>query len=1037
MHHRLALLLCFFLWFPSFAVLRAQEGSAARQAAAAALEIYRSGNYRAAAEAYAKVVADYPTSDIIQSAQVQLASSYFLSGQPAQALQVLDQLAKGPAMPPELQQIAAILRPQALSAEAAALKADDSRRAELLKAAIAGFGEYLSKFPSAADAEQAVFGRALAAFQSGQFDAAAKDLEANLQRFPNSPSALDSQNLLALTLATQGSRLLAGDQPTDADRAAARQLYARAIKLLTDITAKKSDLTLVNAAYFQLGEILLNEAAFAPEKERPALLARAREAFRSVLPRERIVALQQRKVEGIPALRRAALAANNQAELRRLDRQMERDTRKLAELQSRPDQTTLALQKIGEAYFSEGQYDEARVLLRRAAPGLTEAEDKKRNLYFTTMSYALQNAIEPAVAGYDKFQGQHRGDPLAANLPLTLGAMFLNHPDPARRDPERAARYFKEAAEIYPQSPLLGLSVVNEATARARQGDFAGALRTYEDFLKTNPPAATAAVAQLGIGNVLKDQGKADEAVAAFRKLVEAYPETPQAEEAELMAGVVLQQKGDNAGALQALEAFRQKRPGSALTPNALFVMASAKLATGDQAGGLQLLEQIAKEFPQSQPAPFTYFQRAQIVAAQQKPDEVVALMKAFLEQYPQDEKVFFAFDSIGQTETNRGNIAAAVSAYSGFVEKYPQDPKAPDALLKIAELQRLEAERLGRYTALTPAEQEQWKASIAASLATGQKLLEQYPDSPAVALALRALLAAQRQQLDADLLDEPGVEAYFTKLAEGSASESAKSKVLFALAAFVGAKDSARALKQMGEAYNPSLVYAPGDLDLYGAALLEAGRADEAGAVYEKLAADYPLPDGVAPGQASPQVQEAQATALFGLGAVAQAKGDVARGGELFGRLKAEYPWSPKVLEANYGIAKALKEQGQAAEALALLTQIIRAPTASSPLRADAMLLGGFIQKDQGDREAAIDYFLKIAAFYEGVPQAASTGLWEGSQLLEEQVRQLQGSDPQKAARQKQQLVRAYTDLVKRFPDSPHTSAARERLTALGAPVP
>ena len=148
------------------------------------------------------------------------------------------------------------------------------------------------------------------------------------------------------------------------------------------------------------------------------------------------------------------------------------------------------------------------------------------------MTYAVQNAADPAVARYDTFQRAHKGDPIAANLPVAVGNLFLTHPDPAVRNPEKAAQYFKEAAEIYPKSPFLGLSIVNEATARAQQGDFDGALKTYRDFLATNPPAEVGAVAQLGIGNVFKEQGKWDEAIAAYKELVAKFPQAAQVEEA-------------------------------------------------------------------------------------------------------------------------------------------------------------------------------------------------------------------------------------------------------------------------------------------------------------------------------------------------------------------------------------------------------------------------------------------------------------------------------------------------------------------------
>ena len=119
----------------------------------------------------------------------------------------------------------------------------------------------------------------------------------------------------------------------------------------------------------------------------------------------------------------------------------------------------------------------------------------------------------------------------------------------------------------------------------------------------------------------------------------------------------------------------------------------------------------------------------------------------------------------------------------------------------------------------------------------------------------------------------------------------------------------------------------------------------------------------------------------------------------------------------------------------VALLTPIIRAPNASSQLRADAMLLSGYIQKDKGEREAAIDLFVKISAFYDGVPDAASTGLWEAGQLLEQQVNELQVKDPEKAKKQRGQMLRAYQELAEKFSASKYAAQARERLAALGAP--
>jgi outer membrane protein assembly factor BamD (BamD/ComL family) len=245
-----------------------------------------------------------------------------------------------------------------------------------------------------------------------------------------------------------------------------------------------------------------------------------------------------------------------------------------------------------------------------------------------------------------------------------------------------------------------------------------------------------------------------------------------------------------------------------------------------------------------------------------------------------------------------------------------------------------------------------------------------------------------------------------------------------------------------MTSSYDSSVVYAPADLDTYGTALLANKKVPDALAVFEKLEKDYPIPAGTAPTKAAPLVQEAQAIALFGRGRVAQEEGKTAEAGKLFEQLKTLYPWSPKVLEANYGIAASLQQQGKTEEALTLLTGIIRAPTATAELRANSMLLGGQLMIDKMNAAtdpkqkeqflgAAIDYYIKIAQFYGGVPQAAAKGLWEGAQLIEQQANA--STDPKFKAAQLPKAKAAYEMLVKDFPNSEYTAKAQERITALG----
>lgn len=1011
----------------------AAQSAGASQAFRDAQEAYGAGDLEKASQGFSKLIADYPTDLLVPSARIQLASVYFIQSEFDKALASLEAFFKSPVQTPELKQAATLLQAQILSAKASSLPVQDAARKSTYEQAAAKFAEFLKEFPNAspADIESATYGRAFANFQAGNIAEAIKDLEGNLQRFANSPTILDSQNLLALALATQGSQKASAD-PSGPGRAEGIAEMQKAADLLRDIINKRTDLTLVNAANFQLGDILLNLSSYATGEERATLLRDARSAFRSVVPREDLIAIQKRKLESFPQRRREAIQRNDQNALRNLDREIERERRKLAELEGRPDQVVQALLKTGEVYFIENRHDEARTVFNRVRPFLESENDKKRELYFTTLTYALQSNAEKAVNGYDQFQAKYKGDPLASNLPAALGNMFLNGPQNVR-DPEKAIAFFKESVELYPNGPLKDVSIVSQASAQIQLKQYEDALRTFQSSLQSNPSPEVALIAEKGIADIYRDTKRWDEAIAAYKKIAEKFASNPAAvTEAEYWVAICTQQKGDNAGAIPLLKAFIEKNPDGPFTPVALYTLAAAQIATGDKAAGIESMTQIAEKFPNSQPAPFTYFQRAQLYAAEGKADQVESLMRQFIEKYPQDEKVYFAYDSLGQAAVNAGDMAKAAEIYREFSEKYAGTPRAAEALLKLADLQRTAAERLGRYGALNSEEQGVWKKHITDSTATLESLFEQYPDSPSLALGLQSMLKIQKLLIQAREQTPEGVSQYFNDLAGKFSTPAGRSKTLFTLATYIAETDKQKALEIMQEAYDPSVLYAPADLDFYGIALLDNGKPEEGAAVFEKLAADYPVPANIQPQQAPPQIQEAQASALFGRARVAQLQGNTAQAGELFKQLKTLYPWSPKIYDADFGIAEALVEQGKYDEALPILTQIIRATNAQARLRARAMFLGGEIMEKKGDIESAIDYYLKIPQFYEAVSDVSSEALWKGAQLLEKQAAGIA-----EAAKKQQQLnkaIQAYKDLVTNYPDSTHAAEAQERLKALGA---
>ncbi len=990
---------------------------------------FEAGNYKDAATTYELLLKNYPSNEVATDARFRLAYADFFTGQFDAAADLLRKLIVSPATPAELVEQAAGLLPQVLSQKAAILKPGDPQRQPGFEAAIREYDVYFQKFPRAAGVETALYGRAVAEYQIAAYDAAAKDLRGSLAGFPNGDSVLDTEFLLSITLATQANLALGKGDGTPAETtAAATALYTEAEKLLGDIIRKRTDLSLANEAQFQLGETLMAQAAASPESAQGALYKLALAAYRAVEPKEPMIAAQQARLQSytdaLLAERRKG-AQSNPAQARKLVELQGRESSKLAALKGRDDAVITARVKSGAAFYGLRQYDETRVLMSALAFEAKRPEDEKNALYYTTLTYAAQNATDKAVAAHDKFYAKYPGDPIAENLPLVMAGLF-------QADPARADQYLRELAKYYPNSRLREMAMLQQAQVFSQQRKYGEAVRTLDAFLKGNPKREFAAMAELARAAALKDNKDLDGALAGYKKVRDNYKDRPQAEEAGFWVASVDLQKKDYAGAISEGKMFQGRFPDSKLMPNALLVQAQAQGNSGAKDQALATLEDVGKRFADTREAESSFFQRANIYIADKKYDETAKVLTQFVDKYPDSDQAFAAYDRIASVQVQDKQTEAAAATYARFLEKKPESPEAPTALGKLAALWLSAAKGMGAFISLGAPQQEIWKADVAKSIAASERQLEKYPDAPAGALGLENLLQCQQMLAAARVKKPEEVTQYFQALADKYKDKpAARSRILFRLASITALKDPAKALADMRATYDPAVVYSPADIDQYGSALLASDPATAA-AVYEKLAADYPVPAGVAPSQAPQEVQEAQALALYGRAKVTEAT-DKPAAAKSYAELLATYPRSSKAPEAQLGIAESLMTEKKWDDALKRLNEAARAPSASQATKARALFLNGVVQEAKGE-VGALDSYLKVAAFYANAPDAPE-GLWKGGQLLEKQAATL--ADANAKATQLARARRAYDDLVKRYPNAPWVTQAKERLVALPTPPP
>jgi TolA-binding protein len=992
--------------------------------------------YKDAIPAYSSLLQNYPNSQFAVPAQFHLAYAYFLTSQFQPAIDLLRKLLASPTTPPDLQEDASLLLPQAL-AQQAAVAPEADRKAGFANA-VKEYDNFVAKFPKSTSVEAALYGKAVAEYQMADYAGAARDLGRNVTTFPNSESVLDSEFLLAITLATQANLVLAAEKVDPAARAVALQHYEDAGKYLRHIITKNTDLSLSNDAQFQLGETLLAEAGASDPAARGKLFQDALVAYKAVQPKAPMIAAQAARVDRINQMliaERSKRAAANPAYIRQLDQVRMREAGKLTELQSKEDPVLTARIKSGAVFYELRRYDETRVLMSALLPEAVKPEDQKLAMYYIPMTYAAQNLGDQAVAAYDRFQGKFKGDPIAENLPLAIAHIFQAGPKP---DPARAEHYVDDFTRLYPKSRLRETALLEAANAADALGHYDDALSSLDKFLEGKPTRELAAAAELTRARVLLDKGDLPKAAAEFAKVRDTDKDLPQGEQAAFFVGYVTQ-KSDPAAAVKILQAFISEYPKSKMLPAALSTLALSQQAAGAKDQAEATLTDLATRFPQTLEAIAGYFQLANIYLTDHKLDDMARVLTDFVTKYPDNDKAFEADDRIAAVQLQSGQAEAAAATYQKFLTSQPDSPHAPEALARIASLWLKAARALGPYVVQGPAQRDLWNANIAKSVAACEQQLAKYPEAPATALGLETLLECQRLLVDAKAKSPAQVTEYFQALAEKYKDKpAASSRILFRLASLTDETDPAKALQDMRAAYKPEVVYSPEDMDLYTRELMKVD-PQEAAKVFDKLAHDYPLPAGSTPAQAPADVQEAQAIVLCGQGQLDAAAGKMPEAQAAFAALKKDYPRSPKVTEANLGLAEALVAGGKFDQALPLLSEVARSPTAPNNARARALFLNGKVQQAKG-LDGAIDAFLKVAAFYPSSPDAAE-GLWLGGQALEKQAATLSETPAKPGAPTKSgQLARArkaYQDLIAHYGSSKWADEAKQRIAALPVAKP
>lgn len=964
--------------------------------AAASEEAMQNGNYAKGVEICERFLKECPTGceagpDMVFKVRYNLAWCYYLTEQYPKAIQAFQELASEKVPSEDLRQQAMQLVGDCYSRYAGSLEDKKEQKANYNKA-IDTYTKFISLFPKSDSMPDVLYGRGLAHFRIDEFEKSEKDLEQQLRDFPLSDLKLDTEYLLASVYGTHGASLRKANKAEDA-----KPLLEKARDMFKKIIAS-TDIALANDAAYAAGEIFIQLREYET----------AISYYRAVRSREEVVASQERKVETIARMQREALGKNETRRANALGNMLMKERSKLKEVKGASDLLLAACTRVGDCFFQQKKYAEARVVYQFLLPHaqLGDKEIAKHASSQIVATYIGDFRPVDAQAALERFESEYGNtDPLAEPFGLALGDLFLR-----LGKPEEALAQLDKGLTNYPNSQYMPMMKFRKAMTLDALGRSEEGRALMDEVLKGTDIENTAgAEVHYAMGKMLKNLGSHDEALKRFNLILSKFPEFELLDDVHYQIALTYRAKKETDKAIELLRKFAKDYDGkSQLVVPALYQVGQCYEDKDDVENAVKSYAEIIAKHPEDKLAPYAQYQIAIVYYNRERWDEMVKGFEELIKKFPNDPLSCDAHFWIGFKFQREKAYDKGVEWFSKVVEKCHDNPLASDALYRIGNSWQSAVFAMGRYQANEKDKQAIWRDLMGKGIAAFEKYLAEYPEGAQLDQVLEGLTSLVLSKVQAELEKPADADSYFTKLSQQHGSDAVlAARVLLCLGnvyfSLNRAEDAIRvydkAFEAAGDARLPAKVY-----DQYGELLAGVGRFDDSINVYLKMEQQY---------QDDPQTL---ANAVWGLGNAylqigsalwdakkqTDAMGVFDKAKTQFERLKSDFPWHKHGADADFGIGNIAERQGKCEEAIKIYEQVVVRLKGDARIRA---LLGlGRCYFKQSEWQKAADTFLKVSLFYEGEPEFASEACWWAGQSFEKL------GDKGKACQQYQEIVKKYS---------------------------
>ena len=888
--------------------------------------------------------------------------------------------------------------------------AADPKRKKALEDALAAFTKHLDTKEYAASQfrEDCYFRRAQVLSTLENFAGVDKDVAKLLEEFPDSPNKGDYLMLRGRTESLQVFRAMSKDKKTKAEGA---ELAKKPLATLDLVLTNEKSAVIKDDAYYQTAELYFL-VADGPEDYQKALAA-----YRHIKPKQELLPIQEALLKEIGYQIAEAAKARNQPLSQKLQLRRQKEQGRLMDLKNGPDHMIESLIQTAQCYIRTGKPNEARVVLRRAKPYVPK-DDQKLASFLTILTYSVQKGMsEKAAKAFEEHQKEFPGDDQADNISIMIANELMT-----QKDFEGALAQLQKNLKEYPKGRYADLATLKLASCLVGLKRPSEGIKTLEDFVAKNATSPNLLEAQFSLAQAYLDLGQLESAIKVYRSVVDNPKAEGQAPNAQLQIATQYLKNKKFDEAIKEFETFKAKFGTHEQAPAAIYSIAHAQMQKNNLDAAIAAVDELIQKHPKYSMTPSAALLRGQLFQRQSKFDEMIKAYEKVAQDYTDNPTLVINAQSNLAKYYERNRIYDKADKHYQVITAMKDPKQSPWSLYNNALMHFNAGKTLGAFTALTDEEKKQWTSYTSSAEKYWVEILKTYPESEQIGQTLSDLLKLSLLKADYKILTDDQASQYFTDLAKEFSDPSLSVRIQLAAAGIPYERgkfnEALKTFKSILSA-NPKGTLSADDFNRYGTALFKNKEYDASIAVFQGLEQSYPAD------------KFAQANAIYGQGAALLFKGQASDAGIFFAKLKKEYGWSDKIMEAEYGIGFSNEEAKKFDDALASYALIIKNPKSTTELKAKSMMGYGRIHEAKGmllpdpaikDQPSASAYYLKIDGFFENEKLLASEALWRAGQIYEK------AGKPEDARK-------CYVDLKKKYSATEWAPKAEERLRSLPAP--